>query len=229
MRRNFLPPTLLSFCLFVICLASGAEAQTVNPPPQQAPATKGAAQPAAPKSASPTAANNNASTAAAKPTSTAAGSAKRAPAQAISVREINETALAAVLRESGTERRAPLLVNFWATWCDPCRAEFPDLVKIDREFRPRGLQFITVSLDDAAEINKGVPDFLKRMRAFDPPAYLLNANDPEAAILSIDREWRGELPATFLYDATGQLVYKHQGRIKPDELRAAIRKVMSDK
>src|SRR3982750_1512348 len=41
----------------------------------------------------------------------------------------------------------PLLVNFWATWCDPCREEFPDLVKIENEFRGK-VDFVLVSLDD---------------------------------------------------------------------------------
>ena len=58
----------------------------------------------------------------------------------------------------------PLLVNFWATWCDPCREEFPDLVKIDADFRRKGLDFITVSLDDLSEIKTEVPKFLRRCR-----------------------------------------------------------------
>jgi thiol-disulfide isomerase/thioredoxin len=46
------------------------------------------------------------------------------------------------------QRHRPLLVNFWATFCDPCRDEFPDLVKIDKEYRPQSLEFVTVSLYD---------------------------------------------------------------------------------
>lgn len=155
--------------------------------------------------------------------------AKQAQTQSLTVREINETALAEIVgQKAAAERRGPLLVNFWATWCGPCREEFPDLVKIDEEYRAQGLQFITISLDDVAEINSGVPDFLKQMRATEPPAYLLNTVDQEAAILSIDRDWRGELPATFLYDRAGQVVFKHTGRIKPDELRAAIKKALAN-
>src|SRR5688572_20118207 len=50
----------------------------------------------------------------------------------------------------------PLLINFWATWCDPCREEFPDLVRIDNAYRGK-IDFITVSLDDLADINTFVP------------------------------------------------------------------------
>lgn len=122
-------------------------------------------------------------------------------------------------------RQGPLLVNFWATFCDPCRDEFPDLVKIDREYRPRSLEFVTVSLDDMDDINTSVPKFLDSMKAT-MPAYLLNASDPEPAINLVDRNWRGDLPATYLYNEKGEVVYKHIGRVNTAELREAIEKVV---
>lgn len=117
----------------------------------------------------------------------------------------------------------PLLVNFWATWCDPCREEFPDLVKIDNDYRSKGLDFIAISLDDPPDIKTIVPNFLREMQAT-MPTYLLNVSDPEPAILSVDKGWSGALPATFLYDAEGKVVFKHFGRITTPELRAAIEK-----
>lgn len=122
----------------------------------------------------------------------------------------------------------PLLVNFWATWCEPCRLEFPDLVKIDRDYRARGLDFVAISTDDPAEATKGVPKFLRRRRAH-MPAYVLNVTDSEPVINSVDPTWGGELPATFLFDRHGHVVFKHKGRINTKELRAAIEKVLSDK
>ena len=119
-----------------------------------------------------------------------------------------------------------LLVNFWATWCEPCRDEFPDLIKIDSEYRAQGLDFITVSLDDVSEIKTEVPKFLQQMRAT-MPAYLLNVSDPEPSIKAVDPSWGGALPATVLYDKNGQIVFKHFGRIKPEQLRAAIEKLVS--
>jgi len=123
------------------------------------------------------------------------------------------------------QREGPLLVNFWATFCDPCRDEFPDLVKIDKDYRPRSLEFVTVSLDDMSEIKNEVPKFLNSMKAT-MPAYLLNVSDPEPAINSVDRTWRGDLPATFLYNEKGEIVYKHFGRVNTAELRDAIEKVV---
>lgn len=143
------------------------------------------------------------------------------------VREIDVAGLKKLLARDDKPKR-PLLVNFWATWCEPCRAEFPDLVKIDGEYRRRGLDFIAVSIDDVAEINTTVPQFLKEMRAT-MPAYLLNTPEPEAAIAYVDPQWSGSLPATFLYDTQGKIVFKHLGRIKPEELRAAIKTVIRDK
>ena len=123
------------------------------------------------------------------------------------------------------EKLKPLLVNFWATWCDPCRDEFPDLVKIDSEYRPKSLDFVTVSLDEATEIKTEVPRFLAKMKAT-MPAYLLTASDPEPAINAVDPQWQGDLPATFLYNEKGEVVFKHFGRVDATELRAAIEKVV---
>jgi thiol-disulfide isomerase/thioredoxin len=139
-------------------------------------------------------------------------------AQAVNAEEIQ-----ALLKRDGTR---PLLVNYWATWCDPCRDEFPELVKIDKAYRSKGLDFIAISLDDLADINTAVPKFLRSMNAR-MPVYLLNVADPEPTINSIDSRWGGALPATFLYDNNGQVVYKHFGRVNTPELRAAIEKVMS--
>jgi thiol-disulfide isomerase/thioredoxin len=150
----------------------------------------------------------------------------RAAKPSVVVRKIDAPALTALLKRESASR--PLLVNFWATWCDPCREEFPDLVKIDREFRPLGLDMVSVSLDDLAEIETGVPKFLHQMRAT-MPAYLLNVSDPDEIISTIDAKWSGALPATFLYDAEGKVVFKHFGRIKPPEVRAAIEKLIGTK
>ena len=156
-----------------------------------------------------------------------AGSPPTAPLPAVT--ELDGAGLAKLLRREGAGGAGarPLLVNFWATWCEPCRKEFPDLVKIDSEFRERGLEFVVVSVDDVSEIKSGVPAFLRRMRA-EMPAYLLNATDTDAAVTSVDPAWGGELPATFLFDREGKVAFKHTGVVKPDELRAAIEKALGN-
>lgn len=144
------------------------------------------------------------------------------------VTEVKEDGLKSLLR-AGEPRQRPLLVNFWATWCGPCREEFPDLVKLRAHYAAEQLDFALVSLDDVSEIEKGVPDFLSESGAAALPAYLLHAEDDSTAINLVDPKWAGELPATFLYDRAGQLVFNHKGRIKPAELQAAIDKTLAAK
>ncbi len=142
----------------------------------------------------------------------------------ISVAAIDAAGLLEVLKRDATKNK-PLLVNFWATWCDPCREEFPDLVRIEKQYRPHGLDFTAVSLDDLSEIKTSVPQFLRQMQVT-VPTYLLNVSDPDTAIHQVDPAWSGALPATFLYDSQGKLVYKRLGRIKLPELTAAIEKLL---
>ena len=142
--------------------------------------------------------------------------------------EIDEAALKSLLG-AGAGRARPLLVNFWATWCVPCREEFPDLVKIRGEYDESRLDFVLVSLDDPSDIDKAVPEFLSEQRATGLPSYLLHATDESVAINFVDPNWSGELPATFLYDRAGNVVFKHKGRIKPAELRAALDAALKDK
>jgi len=140
------------------------------------------------------------------------------------IRQIDLEGLKKLLQREANDPR-PMLVNFWATWCDPCREEFPDLVKIDEDYRAKNLNFLTISLDDVADINTEVPKFLKEMKAT-MPTVLLNVNDPEPAIKAVDIGWDGQLPATFLYDKNGKVVFRHFGKVNPVELRAAIDKEM---
>ncbi|HVE55642.1 MAG TPA: TlpA disulfide reductase family protein [Pyrinomonadaceae bacterium] len=135
------------------------------------------------------------------------------------VTQIDETGLKTALTPNGK----PLLVNFWATWCDPCREEFPDLVKLDAEYKGK-IDFITVSLDDLAEIKRDVPKFLVSMKA-GMPAYLLKVADESAVISSIAKDWNGGLPFTILYNEKGEIAYFKQGKVKLDVLKPEIDKL----
>ncbi len=108
---------------------------------------------------------------------------KRAPQRFLKAgpppRAINAEEMQGLMKRDGTR---PLLVNYWATWCDPCRDEFPDLVKIDQQYRSKGLDFIAITLDDLADLKTEVPKFLRQMKAT-MPVYLLNVPDPEPAII----------------------------------------------
>jgi len=136
------------------------------------------------------------------------------------VTQINEISLKKLLQPNGK----PLLINFWATWCEPCRDEFPELVKIDNDFKGR-INFITISLDDLAEINRDVPKFLAEMKA-EMPAYLLKTADENAAIALVTKDWTGGLPFTILFDASGNPSYLRQGKVTMESLEAELAKVL---
>jgi thiol-disulfide isomerase/thioredoxin len=136
------------------------------------------------------------------------------------VTRIDEVSIKPVLKPNGK----PLLVNFWATWCVQCIEEFPDLVKLDTEYKGK-VDFITISLDDLAEINREVPKFLLGVKA-EMPAYLLRTADENAVILSIAKDWNGGLPFTILYNEKGEITYFVQGKFQPDLLRAEIEKLL---
>lgn len=136
------------------------------------------------------------------------------------VTQIDETALQKLLKPNGK----PLLVNFWATWCDPCREEFPDLVKIAADYKDK-IDVVTISLDDLAEITRDVPKFLAEMKS-ESPAYLLKVPDEGAAIALVSKDWQGGLPFTILINANGETAYLKQGKFKTDLMRAEIEKLV---
>ena len=134
------------------------------------------------------------------------------------VTQIDLPELKGLLQSSGK----PRLINFWATWCGPCREEFPDLVAIGIDHRTK-IDLITVSLDELSVINTEVPQFLADSGA-DFPAYLLKTRDQDAAITLVSKDWQGALPFTILLNSNGETVYSKQGKFEKNILLAEINK-----
>jgi len=140
------------------------------------------------------------------------------------VTQIDVDGLKTLLKTDGK----PRLINFWATWCDPCREEFPELVKLDGIYKGR-IDFISVSLDDVEDIATAVPKFLTGMRSTMPP-YLLHTADEDAAIAaisSVSSDFHGSLPFTILIGSNGEIAYSHAGKINPVLLNAELEKQVS--
>ncbi|MGL6267034.1 MAG: redoxin family protein [Chitinophagaceae bacterium] len=112
------------------------------------------------------------------------------------------------------------LINVWATWCGPCIQEIPDFITIDRMYRERDFEFITISLDQPEKKTKAL-ERLKKMEASNTN-YIFTEKDKYALIEKIDPKWQGALPYTLLVEPGGKIVYGKQGTINPQELKKII-------
>jgi thiol-disulfide isomerase/thioredoxin len=112
------------------------------------------------------------------------------------------------------------LINIWATWCGPCITEFPDLVIIDRMYRGRQFEFISISADKQERKNE-VLNFLKTQQASNKN-YIFNKDDVYEMIEAIDPEWQGALPYTLLIEPGGKIVYRKQDTIDPLGMKKLI-------
>ena len=119
-----------------------------------------------------------------------------------------------------------LLVNFWATWCEPCREEMPDLVTAAKGFRSNELAVVLVSVDSKKTAPADVPKFLRSLKV---PfvCYLAKTHDPQLFIDAVDPAWDGSLPYTLVYGRDGKAAVKLQGLQTEATFAAAIHKALA--
>jgi thiol-disulfide isomerase/thioredoxin len=146
-------------------------------------------------------------------------------ASSLSVDEVRVTPITAAgiqqaVRNSGAKA---VLVNVWATWCGPCREEFPGLVRIARKYQGQDLKVMLVSADfdtDMAAVKK----FLAA-EGVDFPSYI-KAEKDQAFIDALDKRWTGAIPATFIYDGAGHLEDFWEGKASFNEFEKKVVKVL---
>jgi peroxiredoxin len=111
------------------------------------------------------------------------------------------------------------LINVWATWCGPCVTEFPSFVDMNRMYRNREFEMITISLDDIARKPNAL-NFLTRKQA--STKNFIFTGDRYAFIEALDKKWEGSLPYTIFIAPGGKILYSKPGIIDAMEMKKVI-------
>ena len=147
------------------------------------------------------------------------------PCSASSTIVVTPVGVPALKQAIAAQRGHVVVVNFWATWCGPCVAEFPYLVKLQHRYGGQGLVVMAVSADTRRDVPTKVQPFLTKVRA-NFPQYLQQSKDPEDFIDAFDPSWYGDLPRTFIYDRNGRLVKVLAGGQTEQQFVAAVKPVL---
>jgi thiol-disulfide isomerase/thioredoxin len=122
-------------------------------------------------------------------------------------------------------RGKPLLVTFWATWCEPCRAEYPMLSELAKQYAPQGLKVVGVNLDDDGDIIL-TRRFIARYKPFFPN-YRKKPGSEKAFVQAVLPSWNGAIPASFFYAPDGRQIGHFLGEANQERYEAAIRSLLS--
>jgi len=119
-------------------------------------------------------------------------------------RELSQIDLAGYNKLLADHKGKPLLVTFWATWCEPCRDEFPIINQIARDYASKGLVVLGVDMDDDSAVNL-IQHFLDRNKPIFPSVRKKMGHE-DAFVNGVDPQWHDEMPANFFYAADGRLL-----------------------
>jgi thiol-disulfide isomerase/thioredoxin len=119
----------------------------------------------------------------------------------------------------------PLLVNFWATWCEPCRDEYPMLNELAKQYAPQGLKVVGVSMDDDGDLIL-MRRFLARYKPVFPN-YRKKAGSEAAFRQAVLPGWTGSLPVSIFYGKDGQQAGHMLGEGTREKYEAAIRALLA--
>ena len=144
-------------------------------------------------------------------------------AEPVSLAPADAATLAALRTNNSGKVR---LVNFWATWCAPCAAEFNEFVTINRIYRIRNFEMVTVSVNDPDE-QTNVLKFLQRQQASNRNL-IFASTDRDQLINAFDPQWQGEVPFTVLINPDGKIAYSESGSIDVLAIKRAIKKSLDE-
>ncbi|MGK4568960.1 TlpA disulfide reductase family protein [Flavobacterium sp. 3HN19-14] len=122
------------------------------------------------------------------------------------------------------ENDTTYVVNFWATWCQPCVAELPNFEKINATLKNKKIKVILVSLDMKKQVETALLPFIKRKNLQSEVIFL---NDPDANswIGKVDANWSGAIPATVIYNSQKRQFYERSFTF--DELNNEIKQFIN--
>jgi thiol-disulfide isomerase/thioredoxin len=119
----------------------------------------------------------------------------------------------------------PLLVTFWATWCEPCRDEYPLVNQIARQYAPQGLDVVGVDMDDDAELTL-VRHFLEKNQPVFPNVRKKMGHQDDFD-KGVDPSWGHEMPVNFFYTADGQLAARMVGEHPREDFEKVIHVILA--
>src|SRR6516164_11506594 len=127
---------------------------------------------------------------------------------------------AGVKKLAANETKKLRVINVWATSCGPCVAELPEFVTMNRMYRRRNFELITISLDDPKKTEQPLK-VLKEQRVA-CQNYLYTGEDRDKFGDALDAKWPGPLPHTVVIAPGGKIIYRRTGPIDPQEVKKVI-------
>ena len=121
-------------------------------------------------------------------------------------------------------RGQPLLINFWATWCEPCRDEYPLLNELAKQYEPQGLKVVGLNFDQDGDLI-----LMRRFMArYKPvfPNYRKKPGEEGPFRQAVLPEWNGSLPVTVFYARNGRIVGQFIGERKREAYEEAIKSLL---
>ncbi len=135
----------------------------------------------------------------------------------VSLENIDAAGIKELIKNKSDKLR---LINVWASWCGPCVMEFPDLVTIDRIYRSRNFEFISINADKLSR-KDNVLKFLQKNEASNQNFIFSSDNNTEL-VEAVDPRWNGALPYTLIVEQGGNIIYRLQGPVDMVEVRKLI-------
>jgi peroxiredoxin len=135
----------------------------------------------------------------------------------VTIENIDTSGIEVIIKNRSDKLR---LINVWASWCAPCVQEFPDFITLDRIYRSREFEFISINADKLSR-KEYVLKFLQKNEASNKN-FIFNSDNNTELIEAVDPEWSGALPYTILVEQGGKILYRAQGPINMIEMRKLI-------